>query len=87
MSLSFELTYLDYLAQQPGGLTDRMFQENILQSNRERNWFNVNWLLYNLKFSYFLSEATKFSISILMPLLVDRLLFLPFLYLVFFQLQ
>ena len=63
MSLSFELTYLDYLAQQPGGLTDRMFQENILQSNRERNWFNVNWLLYNLKFSYFLSEATKFSIS------------------------
>ena len=52
MKISFEFTYLDYLAQQPGGLTDEMFQFDIFQSNRERNWFQVNWLLYNFQLSY-----------------------------------
>ena len=44
------MTYLTYLAQQAGGLTDKMFEENPLQTNRERNWFKINWLLSNLKF-------------------------------------
>ena len=49
---SFEFTGLNYVAQQPGGLNDRMFNENPLQSNRSRNWFSVNWLLYNLKLNH-----------------------------------
>ena len=47
-----EITYLKYLAQQSGGLTDQMFLENPFQSNRSRNWFEVNWLLYNLKINH-----------------------------------
>ena len=43
LKASFEITYLNYLAQQAGGLTDKMFNENALQSNRERNWFDINW--------------------------------------------
>ncbi len=37
-----ELTYLTYLAQQAGGLTDAMFEENPYQSNRARNWFQIS---------------------------------------------
>lgn len=60
---SAEVTYLDYLAQQAGGLTDKSFNKNPLQSNRARNWFKVDWLLYNLKWNYKFSEKTNFSFN------------------------
>ncbi len=44
-TLGLDLTQMTYLAQQPGGLTDAMFRENPRQSNRERNWFQVNWTM------------------------------------------
>ena len=47
--ISGELSYLTYLAKQAGGLSDFMFESNPLQSNRSRNWFNLDWLLYNFK--------------------------------------
>jgi len=50
--LSVELTYLDYLAQQAGGLTDDLFEEDPFFSNRSRNWFKVDWLLYNFKLNH-----------------------------------
>ncbi|QJW90013.1 TonB-dependent receptor [Spirosoma taeanense] len=56
-TLGAELTQMSYLAQQPGGLTDAMFRENPRQSNRERNWFAVNWTLPALHFDH------KFSVS------------------------
>lgn len=62
-SLTGELTYLRYLAQQGGGLTDQMFAENPYQSNRSRNWFQVDWLLYNLKFAHEFSEKTNFTLN------------------------
>ena len=62
-SLKAEITYLDYLAQQAGGLTDDMFNEDPYQSNRARNWFEVDWLLYNLKFAHQFSEATNFTFN------------------------
>ena len=64
INASFELTYLNYLAQQAGGMNDKMFFENPLQSNRSRNWFKVNWLLYNLKINYTSNDSTKHSLSI-----------------------
>ena len=45
--LQIEVTYLNYLAQQAGGLTDEMFIDNPVQSNRTRNWFKVNWFTFN----------------------------------------
>lgn len=62
-AFSLELTYLDYLAQQAGGLTDQMFAQNPFQSNRARNWFQVNWLLYNLKWSRKISDKTNFTFN------------------------
>ncbi|WP_430467845.1 TonB-dependent receptor domain-containing protein [Winogradskyella ouciana] len=61
--LSAELTYLDYLAQQAGGLTDNMFNEDPYQSNRARNWFEVDWLLYNFKLAHQFSEKTNFTFN------------------------
>ena len=61
--LTLELTYLDYLAQQAGGLSDQMFAANPFQSNRKRNWFKVDWLLYNLKWSHKYSDNTNLSFN------------------------
>ena len=61
--ISAEITYLKYLAKQAGGLTDLMFYENPYQSNRSRNWFGVNWLLYNILYNYEFSDSSKISAS------------------------
>lgn len=61
--LSADFTYLRYLAQQGGGLTDQMFNDNPYQSNRSRNWFQVNWLLYNLKLAHAFSKNTNFTFN------------------------
>ncbi|MBS9774328.1 MAG: TonB-dependent receptor [Tenacibaculum sp.] len=63
-SLTLEATYLNYLAKQAGGLTDTQFNENPLQSNRKRNWFNVNWNLWAVKFKHNFSENSKFSLNL-----------------------
>ena len=62
-SLSSEITYLNYLAKQAGGLSDEMFKNDPFQSNRSRNWFEVNWFLYNIKFKKEFSERTNFTFS------------------------
>ena len=61
--LSGEITYMNYLAQQAGGLTDNMFESDPFQSNRTRNWFEVDWLLYNLKFSKTFKNNADFTFS------------------------
>jgi len=43
LKLGLEYTHMDYLAQQPGGLTDMQFDEDPSESNRSRNWFQVDW--------------------------------------------
>ena len=62
--LSFDLTYFTYLTQQAGGLNDQMFSNNPFQSNRARNWFNVDWLLYNLRFDHEFDTKKSLSISL-----------------------
>ena len=61
--LTTEITYLEYLAHQAGGLSDRMFEMDPYQSNRERNWFEVKWLLFNMKYFLEISENSNFSLS------------------------
>ena len=63
LEISFEITYLDYLAQQPGGLSDEMFLQNPFQSNRARNWFELNWFLYNTKIDYQFSDNSNFNFN------------------------
>ncbi|MFK7899534.1 MAG: TonB-dependent receptor family protein, partial [Cyclobacteriaceae bacterium] len=39
-------------SRQPGGLSDIAFDENAQQSNRDRNWFKVNWNLASFSMEY-----------------------------------
>lgn len=60
--LGVDITQMGYLAQQPGGLSDAMFEKDPRQSNRARNWFNVNWNLLALHFDHKFSTNSEFNI-------------------------
>ncbi len=62
-TLSADFTYLNYLAQQPGGLTDPQFYRDPDFSNRERNWFAVDWKLASLKLDHRFSYQSRLSIT------------------------
>ncbi|GAB3802769.1 TonB-dependent receptor [Spirosoma humi] len=57
-----ELTAMSYLMQQPGGLTDALFNENPRASYRHRNWFQAEWTMPALTVDYQLDERTKVNI-------------------------
>jgi len=62
--LTFEATIQNYLAQQAGGITDLQFETDPTFSNRTRNWFDVDWNLFNLKLEHKFSSKTDFSLSL-----------------------
>lgn len=59
-----DFTYLKYLAKQGGGLSDKMFKDDPYQSNRSRNWFGIDWFVYNFKYQQKLSLDSTLSISL-----------------------
>jgi Fe(3+) dicitrate transport protein len=61
LSISVQYTLMDYLAQQPGGLTDAMFEADPRQSVRNRNWFKVNWNLASVSADYSINDHLKFN--------------------------
>lgn len=61
LSIGLEVTKMHYLAQQPGGLTDRNFEQDPRQSFRERNWFEVDWNMAALTFTYVFSDRTQLN--------------------------
>lgn len=63
MYLSVEHTYMHYLAQQAGGLTDAMFAANPRQSIRDRNWFLVDWHITALNYNWQISHKTTLDIK------------------------
>jgi Fe(3+) dicitrate transport protein len=71
LTLTLEHTYMHYLAQQPGGLTDVAFAQDPKQSIRERNWFRVNWNLTALLLDYKFNDKLKLN-SRFFGLLADR---------------
>lgn len=50
--LNLEVLRFSMLSQQPGGLTDAMFHQDIKQSQRGRNWFNLEWLTSAMTLDY-----------------------------------
>jgi len=63
-TVSADFTYLKYLAQQPGGLTDTQFYRDPEFSNRQRNWFDVDWKLASIKLDHRFSYKTRLSVSV-----------------------
>ncbi len=62
--ISVETTFLNYLAQQAGGLTDAQFIEDPTFSNRTRNWFDVDWKLFSVRLDHRFSSKTDFSFNV-----------------------
>ncbi len=63
-TVAVEYTFLDYLSQQAGGVSDAQFYRDPNFSNRERNWFAVNWNLFNLRYEQELGDKTRYSLSV-----------------------
>ena len=63
-SVALEFTYLNYLAQQAGGLTDTQFRIDPDVSNRSRNWFQVDWKLWAVKLEHKLLSSTDLSVTV-----------------------
>ena len=61
---TLESTYLTYLAKQAGGLSDDQFNEDPFVSLRPRNYFQVNWLLLNLKLEHEFSKKVRASLNV-----------------------
>lgn len=62
--LAVEATLLNYLAQQPGGLTDAQFLDDPDFSNRSRNWFDVDWKLFSMRLEHRLGSRTDVSLNL-----------------------
>ncbi len=60
-NIRLEYTFMYYLAQQAGGLTDYQFNEDPQQSFRARNWFKVNWNLFALNLDHKINDRTDFN--------------------------
>lgn len=61
LSLQADYTIMEYVAQQPGGLTDRMFEEDPFQSVRHRNWFRVQWQMLAVNLDIALSPSAALN--------------------------
>lgn len=59
ISLRPEYTHTQYVAQQPGGLTDAQFLKDARRSFRSRNWFAVQWNLMALSGQWNISQKVK----------------------------
>jgi Fe(3+) dicitrate transport protein len=60
-SVGIDVTKMSYLAKQPGGLTDEMFEDDPRQTNRSRNWFKVDWNLVALHLDHKFSSTSEFN--------------------------
>ncbi len=63
LKLGFEYSFLNYVAQQPGGLTDDRFNnEDLSISLRNRNWFSIDWNLFAQTIDFEFTEKSKLNI-------------------------
>lgn len=62
--IGLDITLMDYLAKQPGGISDAMFEENPRQSIRERNWFKVGWNMAAVHFNHKFNAKNEFNVRL-----------------------
>jgi Fe(3+) dicitrate transport protein len=62
LKIGTELTLMNYLMKQPGGLTDSQFEADPRKSYRNGNWFKTNWNIPALHLDYVISDRTKFNV-------------------------
>ena len=63
INIGAEYTKMDYKSQQPGGLTDKAYNENSRQSFRERNWLGAPWNVASLIIKYDISPSVSLQVK------------------------
>ncbi len=63
LTANLQLTSMNFTSQQPGGLTDSMFNADPRQSLRNRNWLSAPWKIGALDVDYVFSENTKLNLK------------------------
>jgi Fe(3+) dicitrate transport protein len=63
-SLSAEVMRNNIRSQQPGGLTDAQLKQDIRESFRSRNWFDITWTTTALIGNYQFNEQSKLNIKL-----------------------
>jgi Fe(3+) dicitrate transport protein len=63
LKIGAEITYMDYISQQAGGLSDEQFKINPQQSNRGRNWFSAPWVIPSITVDYVVNNKTKLNLK------------------------
>jgi len=71
LSLTAEVMRSHIRSQQPGGLTDAQLSQDVKQSYRSRNWFNVTWLTSALMAKYSINNNSRIDVK-LFNVLGDR---------------
>lgn len=64
VSLSFDYTHMDYVSQQPGGLTDSLFNVDPQRSLRSRNWMSAPWNVGSLNLDVQFNESNKLNVKL-----------------------
>ena len=60
-SLTAEVMHSNIRSQQPGGLTDSLFNKDAKQSFRTRNWFDITWTNPALTATYKFNEKARWT--------------------------
>ena len=63
-SVTTEVMRSNIRSQQPGGLTDIQLQQDIKQSYRSRNWFDITWTTAALIANYDFDEHTRLNVKL-----------------------
>lgn len=64
LSLTAELMMSHIRSQQPGGLTDSLFNIDAKQSFRSRNWFDITWTTPAIIINYNISDKSRWNTKI-----------------------
>jgi len=59
LQLKIDATKMTYLSQQPGGVTDSMFNVNPQTSTRSRNWFTSDWNMASATLDWQVAQRTR----------------------------
>ncbi|MFN9799336.1 MAG: TonB-dependent receptor plug domain-containing protein, partial [Bacteroidota bacterium] len=60
--ISGDFTRMNYVSQQPGGLTDEQFDRDPQQSSRGRNWMGIPWNIGSVKAEYETEEGVRVQV-------------------------
>jgi Fe(3+) dicitrate transport protein len=64
LAITAEIMMSHIRSQQPGGLTDSLFNINPKQSLRSRNWFDIKWTTPAIIINYNISDKTRWNTKI-----------------------